>query len=88
MSGLNFCRYTRHKDGGEELYDHWNDEMEWTNLADNPAYADVKEQMKEWMPKSDAEDVYVLKWPREEKLFWEHTLKAAEQNHGKPEDSL
>lgn len=75
-------RYTRYKDGGEELYDHSKDEMEWTNLADNPAYADVKEQMKKWLPKTDAEDVYVLNWPLEERKFWEPTLKAAERYHG------
>jgi hypothetical protein len=75
-------RYTRYKDGGEELYDHSKDEMEWTNLANNPAYADVKEQMKKWLPKTDAEDVYVLNWPLEERKFWEPTLKAAERHHG------
>lgn len=76
-------RYTRYADGGEELYDHLKDEMEWTNLADDPAYADIKMKMKKWLPKTDAEDVYVLKWPEEEKKFWKITLKAAEAYHGK-----
>ena len=76
-------RYTIYKGGGEELYDHSKDEMEWTNLADDPAFTDVKEQMKKWLPKSDAEDVYVLNWPLEERKFWEPTLKAAERYHGK-----
>ena len=40
-------------------------------------------------PKTDAEDVYVLKWPQEDRIFWEATLKAAGRYHGKsvyPED--
>jgi arylsulfatase A-like enzyme len=76
-------RYTIYSDGGEELYDHSKDEMEWVNLANDPAYAKVKEEMKKWLPKTDAEDVYVLDWPREGRKFWEPTLKAAEQYHGK-----
>ena len=82
-------RYTIYSDGGEELYDHSMDEMEWTNLADDPDYASVKEEMKKWLPKTDAENVYVLEWPQEERIFWEATLKAAERYHGKsvyPED--
>jgi arylsulfatase A-like enzyme len=76
-------RYTRYKDGGEELYDHTQDEMEWNNLADDPAYDHVKKQMAKWLPENEAEDVYVLKWPREKELFWEATLRAAEKYHGK-----
>jgi arylsulfatase A-like enzyme len=76
-------RYTRYSDGGEELYDHSNDEMEWNNLAKNPAFATVKEQMKKWFPKTNADDVYVLQWPQQEKKFWKATLKAAEKYHGK-----
>jgi arylsulfatase A-like enzyme len=76
-------RYTRYSDGGEELYDHSKDEMEWNNLANDPAHAMVKEQMKKWLPKTDAEDVYILKWPQENRRYWEATLKAAERYHGK-----
>jgi arylsulfatase A-like enzyme len=82
-------RYTRYSDGGEELYDHSMDEMEWNNLADDPAFAGVKEELKQWLPTKDAEDVYVLDWPRETKKYWTWTLKAAERYHGKsvyPED--
>ncbi|MCK4749323.1 MAG: sulfatase [Bacteroidales bacterium] len=76
-------RYTVYNDGGEELYDHENDVMEWNNLADDPDYSEVKEQLKKWLPKKNAEDVYVLQWPEEERKFWEVTLKAAERYHGK-----
>jgi len=82
-------RYTVYSDGGEELYDHSVDEMEWNNLADDEEYIKVKEEMKKWLPETNAEDVYVLKWPQEEKIFWKATLKAAERYHGKsvyPED--
>jgi arylsulfatase A-like enzyme len=75
-------RYTRYADGSEELYDHSNDEMEWHNLADNTAHVSVKEELRKWLPTSDAEDVYVLKWPQEQELYWEHTLRAAERYHG------
>ena len=57
--------------------------MEWNNLAGDPAYTEIKSQLKKWLPKLEAEDVYVLDWPREERRFWEATLKAAEPYHGK-----
>jgi len=49
-------RYIRYKDGTEELYDHQNDPMEWTNLADKPRYASVKEELAAWLPKINAKD--------------------------------
>jgi len=47
-------RYIRYADGGEELYDHDNDPNEWTNLAEQPEFADVKGRLAEWLPKTDA----------------------------------
>jgi PelA/Pel-15E family pectate lyase len=76
-------RYTRYSNGDEELYDHSIDEMEWENLAGDTAYMEIKEKFKRWLPVKDAEDVHVLQWPQEEKLYWEATLKAAERYHGK-----
>lgn len=75
-------RYTRYADGGEELYDHSCDPMEWKNLATDPQYAHIKAGMSQYLPKTDADDVYVLDWPKEEGKFWEPTLKAAEPYHG------
>jgi arylsulfatase A-like enzyme len=49
-------RYIRYHDGGEELYDHDKDEMEWTNLAGKPEFTKVKQQLAKWLPKSDAPD--------------------------------
>ncbi|MFC1504825.1 sulfatase-like hydrolase/transferase [Spirochaetota bacterium] len=46
-------RYTKYQNGGEELYDHTNDSMEWTNLANNPAYADIKNQLAQHLPAFD-----------------------------------
>jgi arylsulfatase A-like enzyme len=48
-------RYTRYEDGGEELYDHRGDPMEWTNLANKPEYETVKTQMARWLPRLNAE---------------------------------
>jgi len=49
-------RYTRYVDGTEELYDHDKDEMEWTNLAKDPAYNDVKKDLAKWIPKTNQPD--------------------------------
>ena len=38
-------RYIRYNTNQEELYDHDNDPYEWTNLASNPEYAEVKSQL-------------------------------------------
>jgi len=46
-------RYTRYYDGGEELYDHAKDPDEWTNLANNPEYADVKKRLSAKLPQQE-----------------------------------
>ena len=43
-------RYIRYRDGGEELYDHDNDEYEWTNLASKPEYANLKKELSKFFP--------------------------------------
>jgi choline-sulfatase len=43
-------RCPRYSDGTEELYDHDKDDLEWTNLAGDPKYADVKKQLAKWLP--------------------------------------
>jgi arylsulfatase A-like enzyme len=53
-------RYIRYHDGTEELYDHDNDELEWTNLANKPEYAKVKAELARWLPKTDAPDAPVI----------------------------
>jgi arylsulfatase A-like enzyme len=47
-------RYIRYSDGTEELYDHSTDELEWTNLAGDPNYAEVKAELGHWLPKTNA----------------------------------
>ena len=43
-------RYIRYADGSEELYDHRNDEYEWTNLADKPEHAGLKTELAKRLP--------------------------------------
>jgi arylsulfatase A-like enzyme len=43
-------RYIRYADGTEELYDHSNDEYEWTNLATNPEYTALKASLAKHFP--------------------------------------
>lgn len=43
-------RYTRYQDGAEELYDHETDPMEWTNLANDPQYIHIKNEMAKYFP--------------------------------------
>ncbi|MCX7400227.1 MAG: sulfatase-like hydrolase/transferase [Planctomycetales bacterium] len=43
-------RYIRYADGGEELYDHSNDEYEWTNLAALPEHEGLKKELADKLP--------------------------------------
>jgi arylsulfatase A-like enzyme len=49
-------RYIRYGDGTEELYDHEDDPMEWTNLAGKADLAPVKKELGKWLPKQNAAD--------------------------------
>jgi len=49
-------RYIRYNDGTEELYDHNNDELEWTNLLwpekpPAPEHRSVADELAKWLPK-------------------------------------
>jgi arylsulfatase A-like enzyme len=46
-------RYIRYADGSEELYDHTNDEYEWTNLAAKPEHAGLKKELAAYFPKEN-----------------------------------
>ncbi|MBN2090120.1 sulfatase [candidate division KSB1 bacterium] len=50
-------RYIRYEDGSEELYDHEKDELEWNNLANDPQYQPVKNELSKWLPKVNVMDV-------------------------------
>ena len=43
-------RYIRLEDGSEILYDHETDPGEHRNLADDPAYRDVMDELAAWLP--------------------------------------
>lgn len=47
-------RYIQYKDGSEELYNVREDVNEWYNLAEDPAYAEVKAKMKSQSPQTFA----------------------------------
>jgi len=51
-------RYIRYSDGTEELYDHYNDELEWTNLLwpehPDPRHRRAADELAKWLPKSSA----------------------------------
>jgi arylsulfatase A-like enzyme len=61
-------RYTRYADGSEELYDHDADEMEWTNLAGDSKYTDVKTDLARWLPKTHAPDAPHQYFPGDKQL--------------------
>ena len=46
-------RLIRYADGSEELYDILQDPNEWTNLAENPKFKDIKTELAKWLPKVD-----------------------------------
>lgn len=47
-------RYTIYIDNSEELYDHSKDPEEWTNLAEDPRYEKIKQELKSYIPKNPA----------------------------------
>ncbi|MFL3656585.1 MAG: sulfatase [Opitutales bacterium] len=56
VSGERF-RYLSYPDGSEELYDIEKDPHEWNNLASDPAYAEHKTRLAEWLPKRNAPQI-------------------------------
>lgn len=50
-------RYIRYANGDEELYDERNDPREWTNLAGDPRFADVKARLRASVPAHVAPDM-------------------------------
>lgn len=43
-------RYIRYADGGEELYDHEKDPLEWINLAADSQWDSQKTELAKWLP--------------------------------------
>lgn len=48
-------RYIVYEDGTEELYDHFIDPMEWNNLARDERLAGVVQDLRNYLPKHDAD---------------------------------
>ena len=55
-------RYIRYEDGSEELYDHRVDPNEWTNLASDMNYEDIKTRLSAHIPDTLAPSVKVQSW--------------------------
>lgn len=49
-------RYIRYQGGGEELYDHDADPLEWNNLAGEAQHEKIKAELAGWLPKVNAPD--------------------------------
>jgi arylsulfatase A-like enzyme len=47
-------RYIQYANGDKELYDHRKDPYEWANLAENPEYAEVIQQLAAHLPTTNA----------------------------------
>jgi hypothetical protein len=71
-------RYIRYEDGTEELYDHRRDPMEWTNLAGDSQYEEVKRELARWLPKKN-----VPEGPKAERYKKRAKRKRAKENAGK-----
>jgi arylsulfatase A-like enzyme len=50
-------RYIQYADGSAELYDHENDDNEWTNVVDKPENKDVVERLRAFVPVDNADAV-------------------------------
>lgn len=50
-------RYIRYQEGGEELYNHDEDPYEWTNLAEDPRYTDLKKTLAASFPRVNVPEV-------------------------------
>lgn len=46
-------RYISYGNGQEELYDHSKDPNEWTNIAANEKYAEIKENLRKYIPQKN-----------------------------------
>lgn len=64
-------RYTRYRNGDEELYDHDNDRWEWTNLAGHAQFTEVKQRLSAFLPMVDAPDIPIAKGSEEDINGWE-----------------
>lgn len=50
-------RFIQYADGSRELYNMKEDPNEWTNLANDPAYADVLAEHAQWLPSTNLKPV-------------------------------
>lgn len=53
-------RYIRYHDGSEELYDHRTDPDEYHNIAGQPGYAEIKQELGKWLPQTNRDPVETI----------------------------
>jgi arylsulfatase A-like enzyme len=58
-------RYIRYANGDEELYDDQQDPFEYTNLAGDPDYTAIKDDLQQWLPSVNAPDLPTRRGARE-----------------------
>jgi arylsulfatase A-like enzyme len=70
-------RYTRYRDGSEELYDHRYDPHEWNNLARDPRFAPAKARLATHLPEVEADPI-----------VWRGESETREDDNGWPETAF
>jgi arylsulfatase A-like enzyme len=70
-------RYTRYRDGSEELYDHRGDPHEWNNLAGDPRFAPAKARLAAHLPAVEADPI-----------IWKGESEARGDDNGWPETAF
>lgn len=77
-------RYIHYRNGDEEFYDHASDRFEFTNLADNAKFADVKAALAKQLPETDAPEIeQAQKWDGSElnEIVYQEIAEAAKRRH-------
>ena len=75
-------RYTRYRDGSEELFDHKKDPHEHKNVAYDANYKVIKQQLRRWLPQHNQLPAEMSEFKGD---FLEDRLKQWQENNGIPD---
>lgn len=81
-------RYIRYADDAEELYDHASDPMEYVNLADHPAYKEIKAKLAKWLPQKNAPNALFHEEVEEQRAAEKAEKKADKKPEKKPDKDV